>query len=61
MSQFKINDELISKIKRLIENDDKERLISIVSDFHYADLAEVFELIEINEIVFLFKILINKK
>jgi len=61
MSQFKINDELISKIKRLIENDDKERLISIVSDFHYADLAEVFELIEINEIVFLFKIFDKQK
>ena len=61
MSQVKINDELISKIKRLIENDDKERLISIVSDFHYADLAEVFELIEINEIVFLFKIFDKQK
>ncbi|MEK9755934.1 MAG: magnesium transporter [Bacteroidota bacterium] len=61
MSQFKINDELINKIKKLIENEDKDKLISILKDLHYADLAEILELIEISEIVYLVKIFDKQK
>ena len=46
MRQFKVNDELISKIKKLINNDDKKKLISILDELHYADLAEIFEALE---------------
>ncbi len=56
MKQFKINDELINKIKKLIESKDRERLSSILADIHYADLAEIFELLDTTEVIFLVKI-----
>jgi magnesium transporter len=56
MRQFKVNDELIDNIKRLITISDKEKLVKNLNDLHYADLAEIFELLEIKEIIFLVKI-----
>jgi magnesium transporter len=56
MRQFKVNDELIIKIKKLIKDNDNEKLIMDLNEFHYADLAEIFELLEIKEVVFLVKI-----
>ena len=44
MRQFKVNDELINKVKRLISNDDKDKLIMSLEELHYADLAEIFKL-----------------
>jgi len=59
--QFKVNDELISKIKKLINNDDKKKLISILDELHYADLAEIFEALETIEVIFLVKIFDKEK
>ena len=56
MRQFKVNNELINKIKKLIKGNDNEKLIMNLNELHYADLAEIFELLEINEVVFLVKI-----
>ena len=56
MRQFKVNDELIDNIKRLITISDKEKLVKNLNDLHYADLAEIFELLEIKEVIFLVKI-----
>jgi magnesium transporter len=56
MRQFKVNDELINKIKRLIKSNDNEKLIMDLNELHYADLAEIFELLEIKEVIFLVKI-----
>ena len=53
MSQFKINDELIDRIKKLILSEDKSKLIEKLKDVHYADLAEIFELLEISEVVYI--------
>ena len=61
MRQFKVNDELISKIKKLINNDDKKKLISILDELHYADLAEIFEALETIEVIFLVKIFDKEK
>ena len=36
MRQFKVNDELINKVKRLINNDDKDKLIMSLDELHYA-------------------------
>jgi hypothetical protein len=41
MRQFKVNDELINKIKRLIKSNDNEKLIMDLNELHYADLAEI--------------------
>ena len=56
MKQFKINDELISKIKKLIEDNNRDKLLSSLADIHYADLAEIFELLGTTEVIFLVKI-----
>ena len=56
MRQFKVNDELIDNIKRLITLSDKEKLEKNLNDLHYADLAEIFELLEVKEVIFLVKI-----
>tara|TARA_B100001559_G_scaffold253875_1_gene217774 strand:- start:1171 stop:2529 length:1359 start_codon:yes stop_codon:yes gene_type:complete len=56
MRQFKVNDELIDNIKRLITISDKEKLVKNLNDLHYADLAEIFELLEVKEVIFLVKI-----
>lgn len=61
MSQFKINDELIDKIKKLILSEDKSKLIEKLKDVHYADLAEIFELLEISEVVYIIKIFDKQK
>ena len=56
MRQFKVNDELINKIKKLIKGNDNEKLIMNLNELHYADLAEIFELLEVKEVIFLVKI-----
>ena len=56
MRQFKVNNELIQNIKRLITISDKEKLVKNLNDLHYADLAEIFELLEVKEVIFLVKI-----
>ena len=61
MKQFKINDELISKIKKLIEDNNRDKLLSSLEDIHYADLAEIFELLETTEVIFLVKIFDKQK
>ena len=61
MKQFKINDELISNIKKLIEDKSTDKLLSSIADIHYADLAEIFELLEITEVIFLVKIFDKQK
>ncbi|MBL6603758.1 MAG: magnesium transporter [Bacteroidetes bacterium] len=61
MKQFKINDGLISKIKKLIKDNSREKLLSSLKDIHYADLAEIFELLETTEVIFLVKIFDKQK
>ena len=61
MKQYKINDELISNIKKLIEDNNRDKLLSSLADIHYADLAEIFELLETTEVIFLVKIFDKQK
>jgi magnesium transporter len=56
MRQFKVNNELIQNIMRLIKISDKEKLVKNLNVLHYADLAEIFELLEVKEVIFLVKI-----
>jgi magnesium transporter len=61
MKQFKIDNELISKIKKLIEENNRDKLLSSLADIHYADLAEIFELLETTQVIFLVKIFDKQK
>ena len=61
MKQFKIDNELVIKIKKLIEDNNRDKLLSSLVDIHYADLAEIFELLETTEVIFLVKIFDKQK
>ena len=61
MKQFKIDNELISKIKKLIEENNRDKLLSSLADIHHADLAEIFELLETTQVIFLVKIFDKQK
>ena len=61
MKQFKIDNELVIKIKKLIEDNNRDNLLSSLADIHYADLAEIFELLETTEVIFLVKIFDKQK
>mgnify|MGYP003306446760 FL=1 len=61
MKQFKIDNELIIKIKKLVEENNRDKLLSSLADVHYADLAEIFELLETTEVIFLVKIFDKQK
>ena len=48
-------------IKKLIEDNNRDKLLSSLADIHYADLAEIFELLETTEVIFLVKIFDKQK
>ena len=61
MKQFKIDNKLIIKIKKLVEENNRDKLLSSLAYVHYADLAEIFELLETTEVIFLVKIFDKQK
>ena len=55
--QFELTDDLIGQVKQLIvENDDKE-LRDLLNDFHYADIAEILDELDLDESVYVIKLL----
>ena len=43
------------------DSNNRDKLLSILADIHYADLAEIFELLETTEVIFLVKIFDKQK
>jgi len=55
--QFELTDDLIGQVKQLIvENNDKE-LRALLNDFHYADIAEILDELDLDESVYVIKLL----
>ena len=55
--QFELTDELIGQVEQLIvENNDKE-LRTLLIDFHYADIAEILDELDLDEAVYVIKLL----
>ena len=44
MATFKITDALIEQIQQLIEEKKNKELTTLLSDLHYADIAEVIHI-----------------
>lgn len=59
--EFKINHELIAQIQKLIAENHEEELITLFEEFHYADIAEIMEELEIHEASFIFNLLDSDK
>ncbi len=59
--EFKINNELITQIQKLIAENLEKELIILFEEFHYADIAEIMEELEIHEASFIFNLLDSDK
>lgn len=54
---LEINKEFLDKIKLLIETKNNEAILSLLSDEHPADIAEIIDELDLNNATYLFKLL----
>jgi magnesium transporter len=57
MTPFQLTDDLIEEIEILIENSNDKKLLSMLEDLHYADVAEVINELDLAEATYLIKLL----
>ena len=55
MTPFKLTDELLAEIEQLIEEQQDSKLLSILEDVHYADVAEIVNEIEEEQATYLIR------
>ena len=55
--QFKISKELLEQIEQLIHQKNDQELEVLLNDMHHADIAEIFDELNIEEATYIFKIL----
>ena len=55
--QFKISKELLEQIEQLIHQKNDQELIALLNDMHHADIAEIFDELNIEEATYIFRIL----
>ena len=61
MATFKITDALIEQIQQLIEEKKNKELTTLLSDLHYADIAEVIHELDIEEGVYIIRLIDAQK
>ena len=61
MTPFKLTDEFLAEITRLIELHQDTKLVSIMDDLHYADIAEISNELKEEEATYLIKLLDSDK
>ena len=61
MTTFKITDELIEKIQQLIEQKQNKELTTLLSDLHYADIAEIIHELDTEEGVYIIRLIDAQK
>ncbi|MGB5818508.1 MAG: magnesium transporter [Saonia sp.] len=61
MTPFKLTEELVAEIEQLIEDQKDTRLISLLEEVHYADVAEIINELNEDEATYLIKLLDSDK
>ena len=61
MAIEEINKDFIEKIKQLIINTDDDALLTLLAQEHPADIAEIIDLLNLNNATYLFKLLDSEK
>lgn len=61
MTPFKLTDELLEKIKSLIAESNDAQLRKLMTEFHYADIAEIADELKEEEATYLIKLLDSAK
>lgn len=59
--QFKISKELLVQIGQLIQERNDQELATLLDDLHHADIAEIFEELDIHGATYIFKLLDSEK
>jgi len=59
--QFKISKELLVQIEQLIHQKNDQELEILLNDLHHADIAEIFDELDIHEATYIFKVLDSEK
>ena len=55
--QFKITEELLDLVQELIENSNDKELKHLLKDYHYADIAEILNELELEDALYVIKLL----
>ncbi|KAB7528989.1 magnesium transporter [Flagellimonas olearia] len=61
MTPFKLTDELLEEIQQLISEKRNADLQSMMQEFHYADIAEIADELDVDEATYLIKLLESEK
>ncbi|WP_422858582.1 magnesium transporter [Flagellimonas sp. S174] len=61
MTPFKLTDELLAEIQQLIADQKNVDLRAMMKEFHYADIAEIADELEVDEATYLIKLLDSEK
>src|SRR5690606_24576472 len=59
--EFKISKDLIQQIEQLIDAANDQELVTLLSDMHHADVAEILEELDVDDATYIFKILESEK
>jgi len=55
--QFQLTDELIEQVEQLVENKNDKELQLLLDEFHYADIAEILNELDLEEATYVIKLL----
>lgn len=55
--QFQLTDELIEQVEVLVENQDDKQLRKLLNEYHYADIAEILDELNLDDSIYLIKLL----
>jgi magnesium transporter len=55
--QFQLTDELIEKVEVLVEDENDKELKLLLNEYHYADIAEILDELDLDDAVYLIKLL----
>ena len=55
--QFELTDELIERVELLIEQKNDKELRKLLNEFHYADIAEILDEVDLEEAMYVIKLL----
>ncbi|WP_435135276.1 magnesium transporter [Formosa sp. A9] len=59
--QFKISDELIENVERLIASKDDQNILELLNAYHHADIAEILEETDVEHATYVIKLLDSEK
>ncbi|MFH4968412.1 magnesium transporter [Gaetbulibacter sp. M240] len=55
--QFELTDELLDQVRQLVEKQSNKELHKLLEDFHYADIAEILDELNLEEAIYVIKLL----